>query len=187
MKLLVHGHRFFFVVLCIFLFAAQANTQTGAKDKDILVKSELAKGFDMGVNTSEGRTDWLKKGEGEEGFKMSFPAEQAWAAVFITYGKPKPMPRPQVDLSAYRTLSIEMRGESGREKVEIGIKSNTQPDNGEEKKFTIELTPKWETYTFSLDKFTGADLKNLYVVTEFVYDGKEPQTAYFKNIKYLAK
>ena len=78
-----------------------------------------------------------------------------------------------------------MKGESGGELIEIGVKSNIQLDEGEETKVTIKLTPAWKTYTFPLDRFEGADLKHLYVVTELVYNGETPQTVYFRNINYL--
>lgn len=170
-------------LLCIFFLAATVSTQT--KEKAILIGSGLTEGFDMGVDTSNHLTKWLNKES--DAFRMDFPSDQKWAAVFITYGEPVDPPRPPIDLSAYKTLQIEMRGSLGGEKVEIGIKTNTQPDDGKEKKFTITLTPKWDVYTFQLDKFTDVDTKNLYVVTEFVYKGAKAQTVYFKNIKYLAK
>lgn len=186
MKPLVQGHQFFIVVLCIFLFAAQAITQTGAKG--ILSEKGLTEDFDMGVDTSKQKRDWLTKES--DCFKMSFPADQKWAAVFITYGEPTDPPRRSIDLSAYRTLSIGMKGASGGETVEVGIKSNTQPDNGKEKKITVVLTDEWQEYPFPLERFIGnglQDLKNLYVVTEFVYNGAKPQTVYVRNIKYLTK
>jgi hypothetical protein len=202
MKPLVHVHQFFQVVLCIFLLAAQAMTQTAAKNslksslpaepqtgaKGILNGSDLTEDFDMGINTSKGLTNWLIKEN--DCFKMEFPEGQKWAALFITVGEPKDPPRPSLDFSAYKTLSIEMKGASGGEKIEIGIKSNTQSDLGKEKKMPIALTSKWEVYTFPLDNFIGNglnDLKNIYVVTEFVYNGAKPQIVYFKNIKYLTK
>jgi hypothetical protein len=155
--------------------------QTG--DKVILTGSSLAKGFDVGVESSEHKRDWLSKEP--EYMKMSFPAYQDWAAVFITVGKPKDSPRLFIDLATYKTLSIDMRGQLGGEVIEIGIKSNIQPDTGEETKVTKKLTPEWKTYTFPLSDFEGADTKHVYVVAEFVYNDKTPQTVYFRNIKYL--
>jgi hypothetical protein len=170
-----------FVLLGLLCLTVVMDAQTD--DKVILTGSSLAKGFDMGVDSSEHKRDWVTKDP--EYMKMSFPAYQDWAAVFITVGKPKDPPRPFIDLSTHKTLSIDMRGQSGGEVIEIGIKSNIQPDTGEETKVTKKLTPDWKTYTFLLNDFEGADQKHVYVVVEFVYNDKTPQTIYFRNIKYL--
>lgn len=169
---------FFFAICGLTTFAA-----TQQNEKIILANSSLSKGFDMGVDSSEHKRDWLSKEI--DYMKMSFPAYQDWAAVFITIGRPKDPPRPFLDFSEYKTLSIDMRGQSGGEEIEIGIKTNVQPDTGEETKVTVKLTPEWKNYSFPLAEFRETDLKHLYVLTEFVYNGKEPQTVYFRNIKYL--
>ncbi len=153
--------------------------------KDILIGTRLVLGYGMGVNSSGGRTDWLKK---EDGFmSMSYPAGQEWGAVFVTVGRLKAPPRPSQDFSAYNFLSVEMKGQTGREEVEIGVKTNTQDDDGLETKLPVKLSADWRTYNFALDKFTGTDAKRLYVVIEFVFTGDEAQSVFFRNIKYSAK
>jgi NAD-dependent SIR2 family protein deacetylase len=151
--------------------------------QDIMIRSDLAKGFDMGVNSALGMTDWVAHEDAQ--MRISFPGSQAWGAVFITVGPPTPPPRPFRDFSAYRTLSVDMKGQEGGEKVDIGIKADTQPDDGSETKVPVELTSSWRTYDFLLSKFAGADLTHLYVVAEFVFTGPRPEAIYFRNIKYL--
>lgn len=158
--------------------------------KDVLIKSNLVRGFDLGVDTGPNQMrNWLKKES--DGFKMEFPSRQDWAAVFITAGKPaKQGMRLGIDLSSYSVLSVELKGESGGEKIEIGIKSNRQKDDGSEEKVPIIVTSEWAPYRIPLSKFLVGDLKDLkqiYVVTEFVYTGSTPQAVYFRNIKYLEK
>lgn len=184
-----------FIGLCLFLCGFQATGQAVKKDvkdqegkKDILIGSDLSEGFDTGVDSEESRTrlhrtNWLSKES--DYMKMAFPANQNWAAVFVTVGEPTTSQRPSMDFSSFKTLSVEMRGAVGGERVEIGIKSNDQPDNGKETKKVVTLTPAWKVYEFPLSEFSRADLNHLYVVTEFVYNGSAPQTVYFKNIKYL--
>src|SRR6185369_17737761 len=96
--------------------------------------------------------------------KMSYPADQSWGAVFITVGKPKQPPRPFRDFSAFGTLSVEMKGESGGEQLEIGLKTNEQPDDGTETTIPVTLTAQWQTYKFSLEKFSGANLEKLDII-----------------------
>lgn len=174
------------LLICGSVASAQDAGATATQDdkKDIMINSTLTKGFDMGVDSSEHEKKWVKKLP--EYMEMAFPAYQEWAAVFITVGKPVDPPRNKwLDFSSYKTLSIDMRGEKGGELVEIGVKSNIQEDDGTETKITVKMTPEWKTYTFPLSDFKGTDLSHLYVVTEFVYNGKTPQNIHFKNIKLL--
>lgn len=174
----------FLLVLALSPFIAnQANAQDEVQD--ILIGAELTAGFDMGMNSSRGMTDWLESENTD--FIMSYPANQSWGAVFITVGKPTDPPRPSRDFSAYRTLSIEMKGGPGSRTIDIGIKTNTQKDDGSETKKTVTLTQDWQVYEFSLSDFKGADLSRLYVVTEFVFAGSQPQTVYFRNIRYMRR
>jgi hypothetical protein len=150
--------------------------------QDVLVGAKLAPSFNMGVDSSERKTNWLKT-ESEQ-LRMSYPSDQSWGAVFITVGAPKQPPRPFRDLSAYNVLTIEMKGGVGGEHLEIGIKTNTQPDDGSETKVPVTLTADWKPYQFRLDKFDGADPDKLYVVTEFVFSGSDAFTVFARNINY---
>src|ERR1039457_6398131 len=75
-------------------FAVQALAQDGSRD--VLVGSSLTSGFDMGVNSSGGKTDWLKRDFGQNCLKMSYPYGQSWGAVLVTVGMPKEPPRPYI-------------------------------------------------------------------------------------------
>jgi hypothetical protein len=70
--------------------------------------------------------------------------------------------------------------------VEVGIKTDTQPDDGSEKKIPIALTQNWETYQFALNRFTGVDLHRLYVVVEFVFSGSASANVSVRNVVYLS-
>lgn len=158
--------------------------RTGAQDiKHVLDGTELADGFDMGVNTDKGRTDWLERLDKENCFRLAYPAGQRWGAVFITVGPPTDSPRPSMDFSSYKFLVIQMKGGAGGEAVQVGVKTNTQPDNGGEYKVAETLTPDWKTYRYPLARFQRADPRTLYVVAEFVFDS-EPRTIYVRNVRY---
>jgi hypothetical protein len=169
-------------MLCGMLLVHEVVGQTNTKQ--VLVGPTLSPGFDIGVNSSEGRTNWLTM-TGEGYVRMSYPPAQSWGAVFITVGRPKQPPRPFRDFSAYRVVSIEMKGRSGSEIIEVGIKSNGQPDDGSETKVGVHLTPAWKTYQFPLVEFKGTDISRIYVVAEFVFSGTDSQTVYLRNIRYL--
>lgn len=145
----------------------------------------LNPGYDMGVNTSDGRTNWVTDINGY--MCMSYPKYQQWGAVFITVGRPTNFDRPGQDLSDYQTLSLELKGNSGGESIWIGLKDNTDRDDGTETKIRVsDLTQEWQTFTFPLSDFYTASLDRLYVVTEFVFEPSTPaETVCFRNIQYL--
>jgi hypothetical protein len=155
--------------------------------KNVYVGTTLASGYNMGVNTSSNITDWLF--DSKQGFmEMDYPQNQSWGAVFITVGEPKRdvSAKSIEDLSKFKYLVLDLKGKVGDESIEIGLKDNTDPDNGSETKIKIlNLTKEWQHYQFELKKFETADPTRLHVVIEFVFSGPSAQTVYFRNIKYM--
>ena len=116
---------------------------------------------------------------------MSFPADATWSSVYITVGAPTDGIRPYRGFSQFKTLTLELKGEHGGETVQVGLKDSTDPDNGKETTVTIDnLGTQWQTYNIPLSSFQTADKTKLYVVTEFVYNGAEAQTVYFRNTRH---
>lgn len=153
-------------------------------DELIIYDGTLSDQYDIGVNSSGGLTDWFY--DSNTFLKMEYPDNQTWGVVFITFGSLTGEPPNSMDLSAYGTLSVDLRGEKGGEEIEIGIKDKTDPDDGSETKIKVsDLTTEWETYYFSVEDFTTADLDNVYVLVEFVFSGSKGQTVNLKNVKYL--
>jgi len=171
--------------LVLLLAAGQGMSQVGSQD--VLVGSKLTAGFDMGIETSEKQHNWLEKNADQGYFKLAYPSGQSWGAVLTTVGPPRDPPRPMRDFSGYQTLSLEMKADPSTRVVDIGIKTNTQPDNGSETKVPVKLVPEWKTYELSLSRFEGVDLKSLYVAAEFVFANDKAQTIYVRNVKYLAR
>ena len=152
--------------------------------KSIYVGPELSCGCGLGVDSSERDRDWLTDMHGFMG--MSYPSGQTWGAVFITVGgDPVAPPRPSADFSHCRRLSVDLRGKAGGEMLQIGIKDNTDPDDGTETKIPVRCSSSWTSYEFELADFDTADLKRLYLVCEFVFAGPKAQTVYFRNVRYL--
>lgn len=154
--------------------------------KEILNGTQLQPGFGMGVNSSGNLTNWLSQGSGQ--MEMAYPAGQSWGSVFVTVGNPVNAPRPGIDVSAYQTLVVEVWGDEGNtaQTVQIGIKDATQPDDGSETKVTVPVFPNWTTYTIPLSAFVGADLTDIYVVTEFVFIGPTQESIWFNKIEFTS-
>jgi hypothetical protein len=145
---------------------------------------QLASGFDIFVNTDRGRTDWLNPDA--DGMKAAYPSGQAWGFVGLVLQGPTAFgSRPSRDLSKYKTLQVQLRGQDGGESIAIGLKDSNQPDTGTETKKVVALTTSWQTLSFPLSDFKPADLTRLYLVFEIVFSGTPGQTVYFRDIRYV--
>ncbi len=74
--------------------------------------------------------------------------------------------------------------DEGYEVVDIGIKDNTDLDNGRETKVRVILTAAWQAYEFDLGDFLTADLSRAYVVIEFVFSGATASSIEVRRVAY---
>jgi exo-beta-1,3-glucanase (GH17 family) len=143
----------------------------------------LVPGFALGMDTSGHHRQWLTATH--DSLLLTYPANQHWGVMFITVGPPVPPGRrPSLDLSAYRSLVVDLRAAVDGLCVRIGIKDNNQPDNGSESTVPRCLTTRWSTITLPLSLFTGADLTHLYIVFEVLFQGSSSTTLDVRNIRY---
>ena len=149
----------------------------------ILDGPRLSPGFDIGVDSSGAKRDWLSV-DPSNGLRMIYPSNQAWGTVFITVGKPVDPPRPDLDFTDFVFLVVELKGDAGRQ-IQVGIKSSADPDTGAEVKQTINLTGDWQTQVFPLGGFAGEDLGHLYVPCEFVFSGPQPVGVLVRSVRYV--
>jgi exo-beta-1,3-glucanase (GH17 family) len=166
-------------------------------NRDIFLEGPLSGFYDMGVDSWPGRKhEWVSTGSDTDrkgSLIMSYPAGQDAGAVFITVGQPTQPPRPWKDFSEFETLSIDMRGERGGERVQIGVKNRTDPDDDNEKRIVETLTGDYRTYRIALRDLASGHLKvpeglrQLNVVAEFVFQGPRTETIYARNIRYGLK
>jgi hypothetical protein len=126
--------------------------------------------------------------------QCDYPAGQDWGAVFITtypltgdVGKRKPK-----DFSAYGYLVLDLKGAQGGEPVSIGVKTHTDPDNGQEPKFVVrDLTTDWTTFQIPLSdlvrepSYPASRFNTLYIVCELVFESGTPaETVFFRNVRF---
>lgn len=168
--------------------------------------SELVMGYDIGVNTGAGKTDWLNENKSDwtlthDYMKMAYPGDAVFGAVFIVVAPMAPLERmgerKAFDYRLFTKLQVELKGEVGGEKVKIGLKDINDPDDGAETKYMIaNLTTEWQTYEIPLSVFPKegrATLSQIYLPLEFVWDNDSgnglnaltPTTVFFRNVKYV--
>lgn len=145
--------------------------------------------FKIGVDSEMQERDWITNmGDNME---MAYRKGQTWGAVFITIGYPHNdlgrEEREADDYSMFDYYSVDLKGEHGGEIVEVALKDKYDPNDGNETKVVISVTPDWKTYEIPLKKFKTADLEEIHGVTVFVFRGETPRTVYFKNIKFIKK
>jgi hypothetical protein len=171
------------ITLSLFTFLFLPLTSNGQL---IIFDGSLPKGFSIGVDSHFGDNDWLEPVG--KAMKLSYPGEQGWGALYITFGPVRPdsekEKRKVKDLSKYFILSIDLKGAKGGEEVSIGMKDKNDLNNGMETKESVTLSTDWETYNFITKSFKTADLTNIHVPIEIIF-GKEKATVYFKNIKFF--
>lgn len=160
-----------------------------ANEHSILVGGRLVggTGCDIGIDDSQELRNWLSTSA--DSLKMQYPGGLGWAALFITIcGSAVDQSRPAQDFSQYTRLAIEMKGESGGECVQVGMKDANDPDDGSETKQSVQLTADWNTYEFNLSDFITCQLNQVYVVTEFVFPcsgQNEAQTVDVRTIRFF--
>jgi hypothetical protein len=121
-----------------------------------------------------------------------YPPGQSWGAIFITTHPltANVADRKPKDFSAYDYLVIDLKGGEGGEEVSIGVKTHTDPDNGQEPKFVVrDLTTDWKTFQIPLSdlvrepSYPASRFNTLYVVCELVFEpGTPAETVCFRNV-----
>jgi uncharacterized protein (TIGR03437 family) len=177
-------------------FVASLLFAQGPQTLNVLSGTQLGAGLALGINTSDGITNWLtpESSPSPGDLKMVCPAAQAWCAMYITDGQAiSTYPRPGLDVSAFQTLIVEIEGDPGTT-IRIGLKDATQPDDGTETKVTLPVTSNWTAYAIPLSSFATPvlahggyviDFHKIYVPCEFVFaGGPQAQTVKVRTITY---
>jgi exo-beta-1,3-glucanase (GH17 family) len=169
--------------LARWLPAANPRTVKERSYRDVFAGSKLEKPFDLGIDTDRQQRHWLTATPGV--LTMAYPARQQWGAMFITAGRPSP-PRHRhfIDLSRYRSFSVQLRARADGERVRLGIKDWKQPDNGGEITIEETLTTHWSTVALPLSLFANVDRRHLYIVFELVFLGSAAETVDMRDLRY---
>lgn len=169
---------FFLMLLPFFMTCAKITAPTD--DEFPIYMNTLTTGFDIGVESSEQRRDWLTEVDGA--MRMNYPSKQVWGSVFIVCGAVA-LESVSEDFSNYSTLVVDLKGRSRKESLMISIE-DTMHSPGKIQ-FVNQIDTTWKTYYFSLQDFGLTDLKKLHVVCSFTFVGEDSQTVFFKNVRFL--
>ena len=177
----LNGHRK--PALARWLPAANPRTVRERSYRDVFAGSKLEKPFDLGIDTDRQQRHWLTATPGV--LTLAYPARQQWGAMFITAGRPSPPGhRQSIDLSRYRSLTVQLRARANGQRVRLGIKDRSQPDNGGEITIEKTLTTHWSTVALPLSLFANVDRRHLYVVLELVFQGSAAETVDMRDLRY---
>ena len=112
-------------------------------------------------------------------------------SVFIVVERVTGSDRQTLDFSQFSSLNVDLQGAVGGESIQVGVKTDTDHDNGKEPLTTVApLTTGWVTYPVLLTALVGAPpyvstrFSHLYVVFELVFTGSTPETVSFRNVNY---
>ncbi len=109
-----------------------------------------------------------------------------WSAVYFRHPSNAMIERPSKDYSDYHSLQLELKGAVGEESVYVALKDSDDADDGSESRVLLTLSNQWKTYEIPLSKFKTANLKELFIVTSFVFlDGE--QSFSVRNIEFIKK
>ena len=151
--------------------------------RDVFVGTRPETPFNLGIDTSAHQRHWLTASPGV--LTMAYPAGQQFGAMMVTAGKPVPPGhRPSIDLSRYRSFSVDLRAGANGQRVWLGIKDRSQPDNGGELTIEETLTTQWTTVALPLSLFANVDPRHLYIVFEVVFQGTAAETVQMRNLRY---
>jgi formylglycine-generating enzyme required for sulfatase activity len=144
----------------------------------------FADDYIIGGNTQLGQKDWFVQ-EGET-FILNYPGRQEWGVVYISqgpaYDDDQQEKRAASDLTAFTSISFELKGANGGEHLSVGMKDKYDPNNGAETRIPLKATADWQSYTFQLADFKTADQRLIHIPLEFVF-GEQAATVYIKNIR----
>lgn len=144
----------------------------------------LDRELDLFVDTSLQLRSWVSNLP--DSLQAAYPSGQQWGFVgAVLRGSTTLGSRPGRDLSGYKTLQLDLRGAVGGETVQIGIKDNTDSDDGTETRKTETLSTNWQTFTYTLADFRMADLTRVYLLFELVFNGTGGRTVFLRNVRYV--
>jgi len=183
---MLHVDRQFFILLkllliggVILIFNCKSPPSYPEGEEFPIYSQTLMQGFDIGVDDSKQKRDWLLDMGGY--MRVEYPGDLDWGCIFIVVGM-VPFTDLAEDFLKYKSFSIELRGEHGGEEIGITIEDNKKQSNWTE--FISDLETNWKIYKISLEKFLDVDLRNIRVVLKLKVFGHEPKTIEFKELKY---
>ena len=72
--------------------------------------------------------------------------------------------REAVDLSQYRTITIEAKAEATGERIGMYLRDNRSMPEGEHHLHELCLSRQWNRYSFPLSSFPSVDLTRVYAI-----------------------
>ena len=108
----------------------------------------------------------------------------AWAGIWFFAGFDGARSKTSTDYSMYTALLLELKGDTGGEKIVVNIEDRDDPADGSSTRYELQLSDQWETYKIDLAEFKTADLSILSVPLGFVFF-EEPMSFSVRTAKFI--
>jgi hypothetical protein len=148
----------------------------------LLINGEVPTGFDVRFAASDLFGEHIYKEE--DYLVMEYPANSfEWASSYFAVNALNGRV-DEMDFSTYSKVVIEMRGASGDEVFDIGMKDINDPPDGTESKIKVELTAEWKVFEFETKQFVTADMDRIMVPLGFVFEGPIGRKIHVKSVQF---
>lgn len=148
----------------------------------LLINGQVPTGFDVRYAASGLFPNYITREN--DYLVMEYPANSyAWASSYFAVNAMDGRV-DEMDFSPFSKVIIEMKGETGGEEFEIGMKDINDPANGSETKIKIELTNEWQVFEFETEEFVTADMKRIMVPLAFVFEGPVGKKVHVKTVQF---
>jgi hypothetical protein len=107
----------------------------------------------------------------------------AWAGIWLGSSSVSSN-RQGLDYSTYDKLLLELKGDTGGEKILVNIEDAEDPADGMSTRIALQLSDSWQTYEIDLADFETADLSILYTALGFVFL-EEPVSFSVRTAKFV--
>jgi hypothetical protein len=107
----------------------------------------------------------------------------AWAGIWLGSSSVSSN-RQGLDYSTYDKLLLELKGDTGGEKILVNIEDAEDPADGMSTRIALQLSDSWQTYEIDLADFETADLSILYTAIGIVFL-EEPVSFSVRTAKFV--
>ena len=137
--------------------------------------------YELGLAAANGAA--VETSAGFSQIDAEFP-DVEWAVFYLRNRSSPFAERPAKDFSEYEAVRVTLKGANGNETLMISMKDSTDPDDGLESRVSLTLNADWTTYEIPLSAFPSADLENIFVPLQFIFENTAAEIS-IKDLEFI--